>query len=98
MANIDPLFEDVARYATKRDNLTYMDIQLHFSIGYNRAMKLFRMLHFFSVTEQPDRYGRSIVKCKDEEGLSLCLRCARQTENALGKFLEYFESAGNQHS
>lgn len=98
MDNIDPLFEDVARYAITRGELTCMDIHKHFSIGQSRAMKLFKMLHYFSVTEKPDSHGVSAVKCKDEESLKPLLVLARQTERATAKFLAYFESTGNLHS
>ena len=98
MDNIEPLFEDVARYAIKRDELTCMDIQKHFSIGQSRAMKLFKMLHCFSVTEKPDSHGVSAVKCKDEQCLKSLLVLASQTERATAKFLACFESTGNLHS
>lgn len=98
MDNIEPLFEDVARYAITRDELTCMNIQKHFSIGQSRAMKLFKMLHCFSVTEKPDPHGVSVVKCKDEESLKPLLVLARQTERATAKFLARFESTGNLHS
>lgn len=89
---MDPLFENVARYAITKQNLTYTDIQIHFSIDYNRAVKLFKMLHCFSVTEKPDVNGVSVVKCKGEKALKPLLICARQTENATDKILDAYYS------